>query len=404
MTTNNNISFVAGVAIAFSSIIGAGVLFLPAQVQSTAMGWSFVIFLWGFGFAVATSFIITNLAFTKGHEGRNLQNIISTNFPALPRTLAPLLLNLALLFGLPVAAIYAARVVVLLIPNGGIEYQWYALFIIVLAMSVNLFNLRFSLIIQTCVVGAICVAVAMLLPEVTFPYDIIKDREPITLASIGSALLMVILGFAGLENMPALAKRFRGGSSSFLTSMICGAFLALVVYLIVLMMINSHNATSINGGMSWLSSPKANGNSSLIRMASILMVFAVIGNVITWNIGMTETWIGIIAHPNSKTKFRVQITMCLGYLSVIFLIYMKIIDEQYAVAQAGAIFSVIYLFLAVACAKSRSHWVIRMTALILVVLMLLILGLNSQFLILPIILLSTAILRPQLWIRKRSSK
>lgn len=386
MTHDGTISLGAATALAFSSIIGAGVLFVPGEIRATVNDFDVMVFGAGFLLAIATCSVISSLCFSVAGKGNSLPEIISGGLAWIDASFVPGLLSLALLLGLPVAAIYAADVIGLLIPTLAGRTSLVVLVLLAGALAVNLMSTRASVMVQTLIVAAIAFSVLLLLPALDLQPSPV--RPPPSLPSLGTALLMGVLAFAGLENMPAVAAKFRHGRRMFFLAMVGGAAMALLVYLVVLLVIRSSGDTTPSGGVEWLTAPSE--TPALMTVASFLMVLAVIGNLITWNIGMTETWTRLIGRSDMHARLRIQLLTGAGYAAVIALIHAGILELHHAVAQAGAIFGMIYILLAASCLSHSPSPGLMITAAIILVLMAVIIILTPVYIILPTAVLTVS--------------
>lgn len=386
MTRDGTISLGAATALAFSSIIGAGVLFVPGEIRATVNDLDVMVFGAGFLLAIATCWVISSLCFSVAGKGNSLPEIISGGLAWIDASFIPGLLSLALLLGLPVAAIYAADVIGLLIPTLAGKTTWVALVLLAGALSVNLMNTRASVMVQTLIVAAIAFSILLLLPDIDVQPS--SARPLPSLSNLGTAMLMGVLAFAGLENMPAVAAKFRHGRRMFFIAMVGGSAMALLVYLIVLLVIRSSVEVEPSGGVGWLAAPGE--NPALMTVASFLMVLAVIGNLITWNIGMTETWTHLIGRTDMHARLRIQLLTGASYTLVIALIHTGVLELHHAVAQAGAIFGMIYILLAASCLSCSPSFGLKIAAVSILVLMAIIIILTPVYVMLPSAVLAVA--------------
>lgn len=387
MKSKKGISIPLASALSFSSIIGAGVIFVPREIHAIAQGYDVAVMISGFVLSIVMCVMIASLSFGNGRDGMSLPRILESSLEGIHASFAPGLMSLALLLGLPVAALYAAEIISLFIPWLGDRKPDIAGLILTAALLVNLFESRLSSMVQAVIVGAICLACILLFHEIDTPHTMMPSGHT-SLSSLATAMLMSILAFAGLENMPSISSSFRGGKKSFFFAMLIGSALSLAVYLTVLLLVRTQPDGPQMSSVSWLM--PSDGTSVTLRIAAILMVLAVFANIITWNIGMTATWMELLQQSSSRSRMLIQCVTAGGYLVVLGLIFSGTVRSQHAVAQAGAIFGSIYILLAVACIRRPPDKIIRWLALGLMVIMTIILALNPIYLLLPVAVLGVA--------------
>ncbi|TBR44231.1 hypothetical protein CBF23_002585 [Marinomonas agarivorans] len=374
---NKTIGLVIGSSLAFSSIIGAGILFIPSSLIHYTGEYANYFMLFGFLFAAFFSFMFYRISLLNPSAG--LDHMVVSLLGKHAKNSIPTLLSSALIIGLPIAGVLCAKIISALFLDGAYESSVFVL-IFVCSFLFNISSFGFLSKVQLLVVISILISIFVLYVDSMIN---VVEKEYYSSDSVShymySGLLIAILAFAGLENMPAMATKFPKKNYTYFFSMIIGAAAALLIYFIFIAIIESNNGPDTEM-LSWLINNDDEMRSNKMIAATFILL-AVLGNIITWNIGMTA----LLTSVTGFTTLKIQYISTICFIGVSFLLLFNVLEMNFAVSQVGAVFSLIYVFLIFAYIKMESIIRLKVLAFIVSIFMLLILFYNAKFLIYSIL-------------------
>ncbi len=356
-----------GLGLAFSSIIGAGIVFVPANLLYYAGDAAVGALLGGFGLSILFGLLFARLA-VAFPDTYGLEAVVLAAFGDRMRRVIPLCIALALVLGLPIAAWYAAILLQGMLPGLGAPMLALCLVLFAISFLSNIVGFRLASSIQ---LGVVLVMAVVMAQVITSRFDeVVRFAQPggLPVRDLSAGLLIVVLAFAGLENMPAVSHTFQGRNKTYLASMALGSGLSLLVYCAIVGVLKD-DVSAIGEPtdarvLSWILGDQPNEVGAVGLVLGALVVLAILGNIITWNIGLTRALgVSVFASRVSRPLF-IQLILLAVYSAVTLALAYGVLPIQSGLTQVAAVFASVYALFLVAFIRCERSPIYRALGLV----------------------------------------
>lgn len=399
------LTFKDGISLAFGSVLGSGILFLPSLTyfisgKDTIWVWLFTTILC-FPLVYIFSDMVKEIPNESGIEGfvsAGLGNRIGSTIPILFLGTVSL--------GMPSSALIVGEYVKNCF-SGGSHYQTItAIFIVLSGMLVNLSGIKIGANIQLAITFLITVAgVALLIlapPSVivTAPLEL----GSIDLVSIFPGIVVAFWAFAGFENLTFMAGEFKNPAKDLKISMFVALFCCGLLYLFLSASVQSHIAQSNVNPIAGLYQISETVYQPVIA-TMVITIFAFLAvqiNFNSWIWGMSRLIYSSARHNKLPAYFsvlneknipaRAIYTLGCIFIGIIFLsnLFPAFLETMLVVVSTNFVF--IYALCLTSFVSYRRISLLKIIAIIMLAFFI-ILMLSSKWLLLyPVLLLGLGIL------------
>lgn len=223
-----------GIPLAFGSIIGSGILFLPSLTYSLSGAYTFWVWIITTIICIPLTYIFSDMVKHVPDES-GIEGFITAGLGRNVGGSIPLLLLGTVSLGMPSSALIVGEYVRNFM-EGGLEIQLIIAFIIVMiGIFINLASIKTSAIIQLIItLSIIFVSIALLI--FVKPHFIVNEifvySNQMTTGLI-PGILMAFWAFAGFENLTFIAGEFKNPVRDLKYSMFIALFLSGLLYLLL---------------------------------------------------------------------------------------------------------------------------------------------------------------------------
>ncbi len=233
-TLKRQLTLKDGISLAFGSVIGSGILFLPSLTFAISSSYTLWVWIITTLFCVPLVYIFSDMVKEIPNES-GVEGFISAGLGKRVGATMPILFLGTISFGMPASALIVGEYVKYLIDGGILTQMFTAFFIVFCGILTNLTGIKIGAKVQLSVTFLICI-VGILLIIFAFPTKF--GEGALTFSSNISSLVIpgivvAFWAFAGFENLTFIAGEFKNPARDFKLSMFIALFLAGLLYLLL---------------------------------------------------------------------------------------------------------------------------------------------------------------------------
>ncbi len=389
-----------GIALAIGSIIGSGILFLPSFTYQTSK--SDVILVWVITTILCIPIFIFFSEMVKADPHQNgIEGFISKGLGEKIGKLVPVLLLSTVIIGMPCSAIIVSKFLGKLLSNDLIVViASYGL--LLFGIVTNYFGIKLSSKIQGLILwGLIAISIAVFLitsPSAIKGYS--KLKPTFDFLGIFKGVVIAFWAFAGLENLTFIAKDFKNPSRDFFLS----AFTALLTCGFLYILLTANYAAIIpikkiesTMGLYQLSETIEPQQVSVL-VITVFSFFCLLANFNSWVLGLSNMIQQSAAQgylPSAlKVRKKEANVNAIFFLAVAFSISLALLNLNLnwiepALILVSVNFVVIYILSILAYARFSEKLMLKITALLLAIFLIISIVSFKGFIFYPIVVLLT---------------
>lgn len=240
------LTFKDGISLAFGSILGSGILFLPSLTyfisgKDTIWVWLFTTLL-----CIPLVYIFSDMVKEIPNES-GIEGFVSAGLGSRIGSTIPILFLGTVSLGMPSSALIVGEYVKNCFSGGTLFQLATAIFIVVSGMFVNLSGIKIGANIQlaiTFLIAIVSVALLILAPP-TMAIQTSLNFSSIDIVSIMPGIVVAFWAFAGFENLTFMAGEFKNPARDLKISMFVSLFCCGLLYLLLSLSCQS-NITQAN--------------------------------------------------------------------------------------------------------------------------------------------------------------
>jgi len=282
-TLKRQLTLKDGISLAFGSVIGSGILFLPSLTYSISGAYTLWVWIITMAICIPLTFIFSDMVKHIPSES-GIEGFISAGLGKHIGAAVPLIFLGTVSLGMPSSALIVGEYVKNL-TGGGVEMQLITAFLIIFTGALtNLFGIKVGANIQlaiTFLIVIISVSLLMLAKPTEFGQGSLLISSSLITASL-PAILVAFWAFAGFENLTFIAGEFKNPSRDIKVSMLIALFLSGLLYLLLSESCASHISQAKINPIAGLYQLSENAPSKHIT-TFIITIFAILAVQINFN-------------------------------------------------------------------------------------------------------------------------
>lgn len=370
------LSRVRAIPLAFGSVAGSGILFLPSAVFAAAGSSSYVV--WLIAIALCIPMLLMFQDMVRANPGDSgIESFVRRGLGVTVSRTVPILFVALVIIGIPAGSIVAGRYVAAIAGAGAT--LWIAVGVVVAALAVNLAGGRSASWVQ--LAGSallIAVALVLIVSALADPGRLPQASPPVAPAVILPAVVLGFWAFAGFENLTFLSKQFRDPHRDFLpVSVIAlslyGALTLLLTFALSTVVANDE-VDEVAGLMQL--ADRLEPRVVVLVIVAVVAVGAMSLNAVSWTWGVSQLIAdaasrGVLPSALQRVNARQVPTRALAALAVLFAASLGVVTAfpgilVDALAAASSIFILMYVLCIVAYLRvARFGWRPLLNALLL---------------------------------------
>lgn len=402
-----------GISLAFGSIIGSGILFLPSMTyfmngEATFWVWIIATFL-----CIPLVYIFSDMVSYVPNES-GIEGFISLGLGKHIGATVPIILLCTISFGMPSSALIAGEYVKNFIGGNTIVQVFTASFIVFNGVIINLMGIKASSILQA------IITILIILVSISF----IMCADPVNLKQVKFSMhelkvlfpgiVLAFWAFAGFENLTFIAGEFKNPSRDIKLSMLVALFLSGLLYLLLSESFASHIAQQNVNPLSGLFQLSSIIYSKSLGPAFITLfaILAVQINFTSWIWGISRliyssarqnklpAYFSLLNHKQIPARAIYLLGMIFTFVLLIFLYLPKFLSTVLIVVSTNFVF--IYMLCLISYILYKKWSVLRVIAMGLLILLIKLLLSSKWLLLYPTTLFGAAAVFS--WLRQRNGR
>lgn len=233
-TLKRQLTLKDGIPLAFGSIIGSGILFLPSL--TFAISGPYTLWVWIITTLLCVPLVYIFIDMVKEIPNESgIEGFISCGLGKRVGATLPILFLGTISFGMPASALIVGEYVKHLIGGGTVVQMLTAFFIVLCGVATNITGIKIGSKIQLLISFLICI-IAISLFIFAFPTKFGQGAfvpSSKNMMLIVPGIVMAFWAFAGFENLTFIAGEFKNPARDFKLSMFIALFLAGLLYLLL---------------------------------------------------------------------------------------------------------------------------------------------------------------------------